>query len=380
MKVAIVHDWLVSFGGAERVLLELLKKFPDADVFTLIDFLPEDDRAFLKGHKIHTSFLQRLPFAKTRYRNYLPLMPFAIEQFKLADYQLIISSSHAVAKGVKTSAESSHLCLCYSPMRYAWDMRDQYLRDAGLDKGIKGFLAKWILSRIRNWDYRNTKRVNHFIAISDFIAQRIQLAYNRESEIVYPPVNLEFFNLHEQKENFYITSSRMVPYKKVDVIAEAFKTMPDKQLIVIGDGPDFAKVQKISEGASNIKILGYQRAEVLKDYLQRAKAFVFAAEEDFGIAPLEAQACGTAVIAYNKGGAMETIIANKTGIFFEAQTKNAIADAVRQFETLTFNPESCRENALRFSAENFHKGLDAAISKTLASHSQIPKSIKGTTP
>ena len=357
MKVAIVHDWLVTYAGAERVLEQLLNIFPEADLYSIVDFLPENNRNFIKNKKVTTSFIQKLPKAKTKYRNYLPLMPLAIEQFDLRGYDLIISSSHCVAKGVITGPDQKHICICYTPVRYAWDLQGQYLKESGLTKGLKGWLAKAILHYIRLWDLRTVNGVDEFIAISDYIKRRIWKTYRRESMVIYPPVDVESFEFFETKEDFYLTASRMVPYKKMDLIVEAFSKMPDKKLIVIGDGPDFNKIK--SKATKNITLMGYQPFEVLKDHMQRAKAFVFAAEEDFGITPVEAQACGTPVIAYGKGGALETVVGidkvNPTGVFFEEQTVESICKAVGKFEDEKekIGYKICRENAERFGNERF---------------------------
>lgn len=359
VKVALIHDWLTVFAGAEKTLEQILKLYPNADIFTIVDFLPQKDRAFLNGHNITTSFIQKLPFAKTKYRSYLPLMPLAIEQFDLSGYDLVISSSHAVAKGIITGPDQKHICICYSPIRYAWDLQHQYLKESGLDHGIKGWFAKYLLHKIRLWDYRTANGVDHFIAISEFIARRIWKVYRRESTVIYPPVNVEAFKLHEKKEEFYLTASRMVPYKKIDLIVEAFSTMPDKKLIVIGDGPDFEKIR--SYAGTNIILMGYQPFEVLRDHMQRARAFVFAAEEDFGIAPVEAQACGTPVIAYGKGGALETVENNISGIFFQEQSLVSIIEAIAQFERIKFDSRLIRANALKFSSERFEKEMQKFV-------------------
>lgn len=365
MKVAIVHDWLVTYAGAERVLEQLLNIFPEADLYSIVDFLPENNRNFIKNKKVTTSFIQKLPKAKTKYRNYLPLMPLAIEQFDLQGYDLIISSSHCVAKGVITGPDQKHICICYTPVRYAWDLQGQYLKESGLTKGLKGWIAKAILHYIRLWDLRTVNGVDEFIAISDYIRRRILKTYRRESMVIYPPVDVERFEFCERKEDFYLTASRMVPYKKMDLIVEAFSKMPDKKLIVIGDGPDFNKIK--SKATKNITLMGYQPFEVLKDHMQRAKAFVFAAEEDFGITPVEAQACGTPVIAYGKGGAVETVVGidkvNTTGVFFEEQTVESICKAVKNFEEVKdkIKLQSCRKNAERFSNKRFIREIKAFV-------------------
>lgn len=361
MRVAVVCDWLIVYSGAERVLEQILQIFPDADLFCLVDFLAPEDRGFILHKKPQTTFIQRLPLAKSRYRSYLPLMPLAIKRLDVSGYDLILSSSHAVAKGITTGPDQLHLSYVHSPMRYAWDLQRQYLQDAGLDEGIRGAMAKILLHYLRIWDKRSSNDVDYFAANSSYIAGRIAKAYGRESEVIYPPVDVEYYRMHKDKEDFYLTVSRLVPYKKVGLLAEAFNAMPEKRLVVIGDGPEFEKIKKMAKG--NIKLMGYQKSEVLREMMQKAKAFVFAAEEDFGITPLEAQACGTPVIAYGRGGALETVLPlgteKPTGIFFKEQTAESIQEAVACFEKerAVFTPESCRENALRFSAERFRESF-----------------------
>jgi glycosyltransferase involved in cell wall biosynthesis len=323
--------------------------------------LAPEDRGFILHKKPQTTFIQRLPLAKSRYRSYLPLMPLAIKRLDVSGYDLILSSSHAVAKGITTGPDQLHLSYVHSPMRYAWDLQRQYLQDAGLDEGIRGAMAKILLHYLRIWDKRSSNDVDYFAANSSYIAGRIAKAYGRASEVIYPPVDVEYYRMHKDKEDFYLTVSRLVPYKKVGLLAEAFNAMPEKRLVVIGDGPEFEKIKKMAKG--NIKLMGYQKSEVLREMMQKAKAFVFAAEEDFGITPLEAQACGTPVIAYGRGGALETVLPlgteKPTGIFFKEQTAESIQDAVACFEKerAVFTPESCRENALRFSAERFRESF-----------------------
>ena len=366
MRVAIVHDWLAVYAGAERVLEQMLAVFPDADLFALVDVLDDDQRTFLRGKTVKTSFLQRLPLVRRKYRNYLPLMPLAIEQFDLSGYDLVISSSHAVAKGVVTGPDQLHICMCYSPIRYAWDLQHQYLSEAGLDRGIKGALARLLLHYMRIWDVRTANGVDVFIAISKYIARRIRKAYRRDAYVVYPPVAVEEFPLQESKEDFYLTASRMVPYKRIDLIVEAFSQMPEKRLVVIGDGPDLDKVR--AKAGPNVKLLGHQPFEVLKDYMRRAKAFVFAAEEDFGIVVVEAQAAGTPVLAYGKGGATEIVIQGETGLFFKEQTVEAVVRVVREFESgkYYFEPERIRENAERFSKARFQRKFSELVEREWA--------------
>ncbi|MGJ3494005.1 glycosyltransferase family 4 protein [Piscirickettsia salmonis] len=356
MKIALVCDWLVTYAGAERVIEKMIECFPHADLFSVVDFV--EDRNFLKNKKPVTTFIQKLPKAKKKYRGYLPLMPLAIEQLDLSNYDVIISSSHAVAKGVITGPDQLHISYIHSPMRYAWDLQHQYLKESGLTKGLKGWIAKWMLHKMRLWDVRSSFGVDYFIANSDYIGRRINKVYRRQSITIYPPVSLNAFECVKKKEDFYLTCSRMVPYKKIDLIVEAFSQMPNKKLIVLGDGPDFKKIA--AKAGSNVQLLGYQKFAVLKSYMQMAKAFVFAAEEDFGIIPVEAQACGTPVIAYRKGGVLETVQGygkseKPTGIFFDNQSVESITSAVTIFEKneSKFKPEACRKNAELFSEQLF---------------------------
>ena len=368
LRIAFVHDWFTVNGGAEKVACAILDIDDKIDIYSLVDFLnPEDRKAILKGKRCHTSFIQNLPFAKKFYRSYLPFFPIAIEQFDLSTYDVIISSSYSVAKGVLTHSNQLHICYCHSPMRYAWDLYHQYLAEANLTNGLKGWVAKYFLHRIRIWDVITANRVDYFIANSNYIAKRIKKVYNREAVVIYPPVNTNDFGLVEAKEDFYLTASRMVPYKKIDLIVEAFSQMPNKKLIVIGDGPEFNKIK--SKATENIELLGHQPFEVLKEHMQKAKAFVFAAEEDFGIVPVEAQACGTPVIAYGKGGSLETVLADKTGMFFSQQTSTSIKEAIQNFEKRreAFNPLTIREHALKFSTHRFNNEIRKFIAEKLIS-------------
>jgi glycosyltransferase involved in cell wall biosynthesis len=362
MRTAIVHDWLVTYAGAERVLEQLLALYPDADLYCLIDFVPESERAFLGGRPTRTSFLQRMPGVRRGYRRYLPLMPLAIEQFDLSSYDLVLSSSYAVAKGVLTGPDQLHVCYCHSPMRYAWDLQDQYLREAGLDRGVRSWMARYLLHRMRLWDYRTANGVDHFIANSHFVAQRIRKFYRRDAVVIHPPVDTEAFTPGEARQDFYVTASRLVPYKRMDLVVEAFSRMPHRRLVVIGDGPDSARIA--TKAGPNVRVMGRQPEAVLREHLQQARGFVFAAEEDFGIAPVEALACGTPVIAYGKGGVLETVDGlhhrSPTGVFFYQQTAAAIAEAVEQFEReeQRFSAAACRESALRFGVDRFRQRFE----------------------
>ncbi len=335
----------------------MLRVFPGADLFSVVEFLPEALKHFIQHKPVTTSFIQHLPFARKRYRSYLPLMPLAMEQLDVSSYDVVISNSHAVAKGVLTHSRQLHLCYCHSPIRYAWDLYHQYLKESGLDRGLKGMFAKLVLHYIRLWDLSTVNRIDDFAANSNYIAQRISKIYKREATVVYPPVDVENFTVFPHKERFFLTASRFVPYKKIDLIVDAFTQMPDKKLVVIGDGPDFDKVK--ARAGDNVQLLGFQPVEVLKHHMQRACAFVFAADEDFGLTPVEAQACGTPVIAYRRGGALETVAEGQTGLFFDAQTPPSLIRAVQQFEAIShrFVPEKIREHAEQFSSEHFREAF-----------------------
>jgi glycosyltransferase involved in cell wall biosynthesis len=370
MKTAIVCDWLVAIGGAEKFLGHLLTCFPEADLFAVVDFVSPDKRQFLQNKSVKTTFIQKLPFAKTRYRGYLPFMPFAIEQLDLSAYDLIISSSHAVAKGVITGPDQIHISYVHSPMRYAWDLQHHYLRETGLDKKFKGIIVRYFLHKLRLWDLRSANGVDYFIANSNFIARRIKKIYRRDVDVIYPPIEISHFTPYQQKEDFYLAASRLVPYKRIDLIVESFQSLPNKKLIVIGDGPDYEKIKQ--KAGPNVQILGYQSDAILISYLQRAKALIFAAEEDFGLIPLEAQACGTPVIAYGKGGALETIRGldkvNPTGIFFPEQTTKAICEAITIFEAnqTRFSAENCASNANRFTPTHFRETFMRYVKEKLS--------------
>jgi len=369
-RVAIVHDWLVTPGGAELVLAELLAIFPQAEVFTLID--KRGGGAGTIGPRTHTSALQYLPGIGRYYRSCLPLMPLAMRGLDVRGYDIVISNSHAIAKGVRTSPRQLHVCYCLSPMRYAWDLRDQYLREAELERGLRGALARTMLERMRRWDEANTAKVDAFSTLSVFIGDRIRRAYGRSAEVIYPPVDTDYFTppsdgmTTSRDRGVYVTASRFVPYKRIDLIAHAFTSLlPDCQLVIAGDGPDEAKV-RASAGA-NVLLAGRLPRESLRELLRRARAFVFAAEEDFGIAPVEAMACGTPVVAFGKGGVTETVRglddAAPTGVFFGEQTAVSLAGAVRRLEALEqpIAAEQCRARALEFRAERFRRQFSAFV-------------------
>ncbi len=362
MRVAVVHDWLVTYGGAERTLARILECYPHAELFTLVDFLPAAERGFLGDRPVHHSFLQGLPGARRHYRSYLPLMPLAVESFDLSGFDLVISSSFCVAKGVLTGPDQLHVSYVHSPMRYAWDLQHQYLQQHGLERGVRGLLTRGLLHRMRMWDVRTANGVDHFISNSDFIARRIWKIYRREAQVIHPPVDTEFFQpARAERDDYYLTASRLVPYKCTRLLIEAFARLPERRLVVIGDGPEFRKLKALA--GSNVSMLGQQPSPVLREHMQSARAFLFAAIEDFGIAPVEAQACGTPVIAYGRGGVAESVVEGKSGIFFHEQTVDAVVAAIQQFERrLTrFNPAEIRSNALRFAAERFKQQFRACI-------------------
>lgn len=352
MKTAIIHDWLINIGGGERVIEEIIKLFP-SPIYTLVWEKEKFKDSSVYNKEIFTSFLQRFPKSRSNHQLYLPFFPHAIEQFDLSKYEVILSSSHCVAKGILTNIDQLHICYCHTPMRYAWDLYHQYLSEAKLDKGIKGKIAKMILHYLRLWDLNSSFRVDHFIANSKYIALRIKKVYRREADVIYPPVDVDYYFFQPKKSDYFITASRLVPYKKIDLIVEAFSFMPDKKLVVIGDGPEMKKIK--AKASKNIEILGYVEKDKMRTLLQGAKAFVFAAIEDFGILPLEAQACGTPVIALGKGGVKETVVKDKTGIFFENQDVLSIKKAVETFEKKEdfFDHKKIRSHAEKFSSSRF---------------------------
>ena len=370
LRIAIVHDWLIVYVGGERVLEQIINVLPHADLFSVVDFIPENARAFLKRKSVQTSFVQRLPFARSKYRNYLPIMPIAVEQFDLTNYDLIISSSHAVAKGVITGPDQLHISYVHSPARYAWDLQHEYLAQTKMNSGIRAWLVRWMLHRFRIWDVRTANGVDHFLANSDFIRRRIWKTYRRKADVIYPPVDVERFDLCDVKDDFFLTAARMVPYKKIDLIVEAFRYLPNKRLMVIGDGPEIGRIRKMA--TSNVNILGYQSDDDMRRYMQRAQAFLFAAQEDFGIAPVEAQACGTPVIAFGKGGAAESICGldaeRPTGVLFTEPTIAGLIGAIDVFEKNRelISAAACRENATRFAPERFRREFAGFLRRQLA--------------
>ncbi|KAB1157053.1 glycosyltransferase [Flavobacterium luteum] len=379
MKKALIHDILIQNGGAEKCLESFTNIWEDFDIYSLVDYLSKEDRErMLKGKQSKTSFLQNLPFSKKLFRHYFVFYPYAIEQFDFSEYDVIISSSFSVCKGILTRPDQIHIAYVHSPVRYAWDLYHQYLKEANLQKGLKSIPIKWMLHYLRNWDAGTANRPDYYIANSKYVAKRIKKLYNKESLVIYPPVNCSNFTLGHTTADYYFTSSRMVSYKKISLIVEAFSKMPEKKLIVGGNGPEFEKIKKMA--TSNIEILGFVESNKLLSLMQSAKAFVFAAQEDFGIVPIEAQACGVPVIAYGKGGVLETIVGTfateqnikegDTGVFFEKQTAESLINAVLYFEKNIekFNKEAIRNQALKFDTKRFEAEIKETIENIIGKH------------
>jgi glycosyltransferase involved in cell wall biosynthesis len=358
MRVAFSHDWLNGMRGGEKCLEALCEVFLDADIFTLF-CEPEKISAKLAAHRIVRSPIQHFPGVFRFYRNYLPFFPGAVESFRLKGYDLVISTSHCVAKGIRKGENAFHLCYCFTPMRYAWDFFDDYF---GEKSAVERTMIRFILRRLKTWDLEANRGVDHFVAISNHVKNRIRDYYHREADVVYPPVETDFFtpDAHRAPEDFYLVVSALVPYKKIDLAVRTFNRI-GRRLVVIGDGPERLKLQKMA--SAKIEFLGWQPDEVLRNYYRRARALVFPGEEDFGIIPVEAQACGRFVIAYAKGGALETVADNKTGIFFHEPTPESLSGAVRRFEATALRPEDARANALRFSRVRFKEEIKSIIAK-----------------
>ncbi|MBX2863558.1 MAG: glycosyltransferase family 4 protein [Leptolyngbyaceae cyanobacterium MAG.088] len=363
MRIAVVHEWLASHAGSEKVVEQILQLYPEADLFSLVDFLTPEQRHFIGHRAVNTSFIQGLPLARRAFRQYLPLMPLAVEQFDLSAYDVVISSNHAVAKGVLTAPHQLHVSYVHTPIRYAWDLQHQYLKQAGLERGPKGAITRLILHYLRLWDTTSANRVDRFVANSRFIAKRIWRAYRRPANVIYPPVDVSRFAWQHPRENFYLTVSRFVPYKRVDLTVQAFNQL-ELPLVVIGDGSDWKRITAMA--GDQIQLLGHQPDDVVTDYMQRCKGFIFPAEEDFGITPVEAQAAGAPVIAFGRGGVTETVIDGKTGVLFSEQTVDSLVQAVKSFEVGMHQLDhgALRQQAERFSIESFHSQFRACIEQT----------------
>jgi glycosyltransferase involved in cell wall biosynthesis len=377
--VSVVHEWLTEWGGSEDVTRAMLECLPEASLFATIDFLPVMDRARFPVDRIRTTFLQKAPWARTKFWHYLPLTPLALETHDLRSAQVIISSSHAFAKGVLTTAEQLHVSYVHSPMRYAWDLHHEYLADYRLDRGIKGLLARYMFHRLRQWDRQTANNVDLFLANSRHVQRRIWRTYRRVARVLYPPVAVSRFRFEPRKGEHYVTVSRLVSYKRIDLLLEAFRAMPDRKLVVIGDGPEMPRLRAMCP--PNVELLGFQPAEVVQQHLGAARAFLFAAHEDFGISPIEAQACGTPVIAYGVGGSRETVRdlrseTRPTGLLFDAQTPGSLVAAVEAFDSASIDPEDCRRWAERFDEPVFEESFRGIIEQAWAAWCRDPSSVE----
>ena len=379
-KVALVCDSMSAYGGAERVIEQILQIYPAADVFTVVDVLPPDQRAFLGGRKVRTSFLQRLPRRERYYRSLLPLWPLAVEQFDLAGYDLVISSHHSVAYGVLTSPGQVHIAYVHSPMRYAWDLQHEYLRETRLATGPKSWLVRHMLHSVRIWDFCAAQRPDVIVTNSDFVAERMRRTHGRDSETVYPPIAVDGFAAPRgigEREGYYLSVGRLVPYKRIDLLARAFAQMPERRLKIVGSGPEMAKLRNVTP---NIEVLGNIPTSEVRNLMSGAEAYLFAGVEDFGITAVEVQAAGTPVIAYGRGGLLETVQGLDeqlpTGVFFYQQTEEAIVEAVMQFERpavrQALRPENCVANAARFSEVRFRQEFTSLVSAALL-HASKPQ-------
>lgn len=358
-RYALVHEWLTprATGGSELVVKEILQHI-DADLYALINFESVNPESYLYKRRIGSTFLQHFPFARNGVQKYLPLLPLAIEQLDLRQYEIILSSSHVVAKGVLTGPNQMHVCYCHAPMRYAWDLTFDYLNHNAAGRGAIGILTRYLLHQLRQWDVLSANRVDYFIANSKHTARRIWRCYRRTAEVIYPPVDVKRFLFQDKKQDFYLTVSRLVSYKKIDLIVRAFNHL-GKPLIVIGSGPELPRLRQLAH--ANVQLLGWQPDEVVSQYMAQAKAFVYAAYEDFGIAPVEAQACGTPVIAYGAGGTLETVRDLRkfpeegTGLLFPEQNATDLIETVELFERerSTLQPEVACKHANSFSSEVF---------------------------
>ncbi|WP_195972832.1 glycosyltransferase family 4 protein [Clostridium thermobutyricum] len=350
MKIAIVHEWLTNMAGSERVVVNFKEIFPDAPIYTTVYNEKNLDKE-LQNIEVHTSFLQKIKKARTNHQKYFPLMPMAFESFDLNEYDVVLSSSSSCSKGVVTNPNTVHICYCHSPMRYGWEFYYEYIKDF---KGIKKRLIKYFMNYMRVWDVNSSKRVDYFIANSENVARRIWKHYKRESVVIHPPVRCKLFNISNIDEDYFLVVSRLVEYKRIDLAVEVFNEL-GLPLVIIGDGGEREKLQAMAK--DNIKFLGRQPDEVIKEYYSKCRAFIFPGEEDFGITPLEAQASGRPVIAFGKGGALETVIDRVTGVFFKEQTKESLIEAINIFLKLEFDKNIIRNNAEKFDEEIFKKKI-----------------------
>ncbi len=355
MKIAIVHDWLTNMGGAEQVIINFKEIYPDAPIYTTL-YNPNNLDEKLRNIDVRTSFLQKKKMI-TNHKKYFPLMPLAFENFNLNEYDVVLSSSSSCAKGVLTNPNSVHICYCHTPMRYAWEKRDDYINGMGK---IKRRLIKILLHYMRMWDSASANRVDYFIANSTAVQKRIKKYYKRDSIVIHPPVRCNLFNISTTDGDYYFIVSRLVTYKRFDLAVQACSQL-GKKLVIIGDGPERRNLEKLAN--ENVTFLGKQPDDVVKKYMSECKALLFPGEEDFGIVPVEAQACGRPVIAYNKGGVLDTVIDGKTGVLFEEQTVDSLKNAIIKFETMQFNKNEIRDHALKFDEIAFREKIKNYINE-----------------
>jgi glycosyltransferase involved in cell wall biosynthesis len=367
-RVAVVHDWLIDYAGAERVVAEILRLFPEADLFALVDRMPAAERAPFGGRPARTTFLQRMPGVAKHLQWYLPLMPFAIEQLDVTGYDLVISSNSAVAKGVIVAPDALHICYLHSPMRYAHDLKFTYL---AAERGLVGALLRVLLHRLRRWDQRTAAGVDHFVAASQYTARRARKAYRREAAtVIHPPVDTARFTPGAAREDYYVTVGRLIPVKRIELLVEAFRALPERRLVVVGDGPEYRRLKAMLP--PNVELAGRLDPDGVRERVRRARAFVSACIEDFGIAAVEALACGTPVIALRRGGTAETVAgldaARPTGVLFDEQSAASVAQAIRSFEAegARISPEACRAAALEFSPERFRARFGEFVAQAYA--------------
>lgn len=360
MKVALIHDHLAQDGGAERVLKALAGMFPEAPIFTLLYEKKYADKYYRHRH-IETSIIQNLPGGVSHYQWYMPFMPMAVEFFDLSDYDLVISDSSSFAKGVITSSRTLHICYCHTPTRYLWSDTHQYINELKYNKYFKKVISL-VLNYIRMWDRLAADRVDKYIANSGFVAKRIKKYYNRESAVIYPPVETGQFSIAPAIGDYFLIGGRLAPYKRVDIVIEACKKL-GKKLKIYGNGVDFARLKKIAKGYDNIEFLGWVDDAAKAELYASALAFIYPQEEDFGITAVEAMASGRPVIAYRRGGATETVIDGLSGIFFNEQTVASLAQALNNFNNFKFNPEIIKQRAEQFSVERFKKKIKEFVDK-----------------
>ncbi|MBC5782798.1 glycosyltransferase [Ramlibacter sp. USB13] len=378
-QVRYVHEWLTEWGGSEDVTRAMLQALPGAALHATIDFLSEANRAKFGGVPIRTTFLQQAPWARTRFWNYLPVTPLAVETHDLRGADVIVSSSHAFAKGVLTTAEQMHVSYVHSPMRYAWDLHHEYLADYRLDRGAKGLLARYMFHRLRQWDRQTANNVDLFLANSRHVQRRIWRTYRRVAQVLYPPVSVSRFRYEPAKGDHYVTVSRLVSYKRIDLLLAAFRAMPSRKLVVVGDGPEMPRLRAMCP--PNVQLMGFQDDAVVQEQMGSARAFLFAAHEDFGISPVEAQACGTPVIAYGVGGSRETVRdlrteVRPTGLLFDEQTPAALQAAVEAFDGAAVDPRDCRRWAEGFDEAVFRDRFRAIVEQAWSAWRRDPSSVE----